>query len=104
MSTPRDAILAGIRGALAGAHAAPAEPASYRRTLDLGRSDLTALFTERIADYDVTVRETTEAGLTEAIAERCAAHDVRRLAVPTDLPSAWLPPGIELVPDEALDN
>jgi len=104
MSTSRDEILARIRGALATAPAATVAAGSYGRTLDLDHAGLVTLFTGRIADYDVTVRTTSENRLSDAIAERCAAHGVRRLGAPADLPAAWRPPGVEVVLDDGLES
>jgi L-lactate dehydrogenase complex protein LldG len=96
----REEILERIREAVADAPA-PATPApAYRRSL--GEVDLVALFTERIVDYDVTVHQTTDVAAT--VADVCAAHGVRRLAVPLDLPDGWRPDGIELVPDDTLSG
>jgi L-lactate dehydrogenase complex protein LldG len=103
MSTAREAILQRIGDALA--HAPAVEPRlepSYRRSLGLATVDLVALFAERIADYDVTVRETTADRLAVALTEACREHAVQRLAVPLDLPDAWHPDGVELVYDDGL--
>ena len=103
MSTARDAILQRIREAVA--HAPAAEPSrkpSYRRSLELDAVELVALFAERIADYDVTVRETTFDRLAAALTEVCSEQGVQRLAVPLDLPDAWHPDGVELVHDDDL--
>ncbi len=103
MSDAREAILGRIREAVA--HAPAAEPSrewSYRLRLDLDAVELVALFAERIADYDVIVRETTSDGLAAALSEVCREHGARRLAVPLDLPDAWQPDGVELVRDGGL--
>jgi L-lactate dehydrogenase complex protein LldG len=103
MSEAREAILGRVRAAVA--HAPAAEPSSerlYRLSLDLDTVELVALFAERIADYDVIVRETTSDRLAAALTEACVEHGVQRLAVPFDLPDAWQPGGVELVRDEGL--
>jgi L-lactate dehydrogenase complex protein LldG len=103
MSEAREAILGRIRAAVA--HAPAAEPSrerSYRLGLGLDTVELVALFAERIADYDVIVRETTSDRLAAALTEVCAEHGVHRLAVPLDLPDAWQPDGVELVRDGGL--
>ena len=105
MTAARDTILQRIRQAVA--HAPAAEPShepAYRRSLDLDAVALVALFAERIADYDVTVRETNAGGLPAALTEVCSEHGVRRLAVPLDLPDAWRPLEVELVRDDELGS
>ncbi len=39
-----------------------------------------------------------------AVALACRARGVRRLAVPSDLPSDWLPRDIEVIPDDDLSH
>jgi L-lactate dehydrogenase complex protein LldG len=93
MNEAREEILQRIRAAVGGVSAEPAFEPSYRRTLD---GDLVELFIERVADYDVTVRET--------VSDACRAHRVSRLAVPVDVPDPWAPAGVELVRDVGLTN
>ena len=102
MTEARDTILRRIREAVAHAPPAPEAERLYRRSLELGEEDLVALFAERVADYDVTVRRTTADGLAATLEEACREHSVQRLAVPLDLPDAWRPDGVELVPDDGL--
>jgi L-lactate dehydrogenase complex protein LldG len=45
------------------------------------------------------VRRVDQAGVAALVAEICAAHGARRLAVPQDLPKAWLPAGVETTGD-----
>ncbi len=61
-------------------------------------------FIERVREYKAIVRIARPDGLTEAIAESCAARGVKRLAVPADLPDGWAPPGVELVREPGLSN
>jgi L-lactate dehydrogenase complex protein LldG len=97
----RDELLARVREAL---RDVPADDApiqrSYRRDGASG-PQAAHLFAERVADYDATVARVDAARLADALAERCAA---RRVAVPSDLPPAWRPPGVELVEDHGLTN
>jgi len=102
-SEAREAILGRIRAVVPAAHPPGARPA-YRRSLELDRAGLVALFAERIADYDVTVHPTTTDGLGAVLGEACRAHAVRRLAVPQDLPAGWRPDGVVLVPDDGLSG
>ena len=58
-----------------------------------------AQFIERVADYKVLVQRVEEASLPQAIAAACAERGVRRLVIPADLPEAWRPAQVELLPD-----
>lgn len=104
MNDARDVVLSRIRSALAAAPTAGPVDLSrdYRRSLDLGQDGLVALFAERVADYGVTVRHTTPARLAADVARVCRERGARRLAVPTDLPKAWRPEGVELLADAGL--
>lgn len=53
-------------------------------------------FCERVAEYKATVRQVSAADLPAAIAASCAARGVKSLVVPPDLPSEWIPDGVEI--------
>ena len=95
----KDAILARIRQALA--DAPPAEPITrdYHQHDDRAHAALLEEFIDRLRDYKAVVYPITNAALAPTIAEICATHGIRSLAVPTDLPPAWLPDGIEVLRD-----
>jgi len=65
------------------------ERAYLRRHHEDGIVDL---FVERVADYRATVRRVSEADLPRAVADVLAGWPEGSLAVPGDLPSAWLGP------------
>jgi iron-sulfur cluster protein len=98
----RGTILGAIRSALADRPAAVDVPRAYRRRTDRSRDEIVALFAERVGEYKASVRIAQPGELPEALAELCGERDARRLAVPTDLPDAWRPNRIELVPDAEL--
>jgi L-lactate dehydrogenase complex protein LldG len=109
MSTARNEVLRRIRSALRDVPAAeqPAEvpvARDYRHAGAPSGPDLVARFAERVAEYKATVRRVATAELPGAIAQSCAAHGVRRLVVPTDLPEDWVPADVELLHDEHLSN
>ncbi len=56
-------------------------------------------FIERVTDYKAVVHRVKERVLPATIAECCSARSIHRLVVPSDIPSAWLPEGIELLSD-----
>lgn len=113
----RDEILARIRraygaGAIGldpgsgawGAHGAPSDAAAAAASAasTYGAAALRDRLAERASEYRAGVRIVAAAAVAEAVGTVCAAHGARRLAVPDGLPSAWAPPGIELVAGAAL--
>ena len=97
MSDAREDRLGRVRAALADRPqpAAAVAAGGYRRA----PADPVALFVERAGEYRATVHRVGQAGVAALVAEICAAHGARRLAVPPDLPEAWLPPGVEATGD-----
>jgi L-lactate dehydrogenase complex protein LldF len=98
----RDAILGAIRSALADAPPTPEVPRTYRRHSDRARDAIVATFAERVGEYRATVRLANRATLAGALTDQCRERAATRLAVPPDLPAAWRPDGVELVPDAGL--
>ena len=109
MSTARDEMLGRIRSALRDV-ASDERPEDvpiahdYRNTDTDTRAALVERFTERLVDYKAKVRRVTAADLPGAIMAACAARGARRIVVPIDLPQAWAPPAVELLPDDGLTN
>ena len=105
MSGARGEVLGRVRAALADVPArAEDEPAPRAyRTADQGDpEERLARFAERVADYRASVRTVAAADLPAAILAACRARGIRRLVVPTDLPAAWRPEGVEVVEDAGL--
>jgi iron-sulfur cluster protein len=100
--TARDAILGAIRSALQDRPPTPQVPRTYRRRSDRPRAEIVATFAERVGEYRATVRLADETTLAAVLTELCRERGATRLAVPPDLPAAWRPDGIELVPDDEL--
>lgn len=75
-------------------------PRDYRHRETDPREEVIERFIERVAEYKVTVRRVEDTALPEAIATACAARNVQRLVVPSDLPERWLPAGIEVLRDD----
>lgn len=103
-NTAREVVLNRIRLALQDVPAQEQPDAvvvarDYRRSESAPREEVLERFVERVAEYKVTVRPIEETSLQEAIASACAAHHVRRLVIPPDLPDTWLPVGVELLQD-----
>jgi L-lactate dehydrogenase complex protein LldG len=73
----------------------------YRHADDSSRAEIISRFAETVAEYRATVHRVEEGGLRDEIAEALARRGVQRLAVPDDLPSDWLPEGIEALRDRA---
>ena len=104
MSAARDEILARVRRALADVPAAESAddvpvPRGYEERDPAGTVER---FLERVADYGAGVRIAASGEIAAAIREACGAHGVGRVAVPPDLPVAWLPPEVEAVVDEGI--
>lgn len=107
MSAAREEILARIGSALADVHKEerPADievDRGYCRSAEAPPDELVRRFAERAAEYHATVVQTNGSDLRTILGERCRARRVRWLAVPTDLPEAWRPDGVEFIPDTRL--
>jgi L-lactate dehydrogenase complex protein LldG len=100
--TAREEVLARVRAAAAVGRdgTAPPRERAYSIASPLAGDAVVARFAERAADYRAGVRRT--AAVAEAIGEILAEHGARTVAVPTDLPEAWRPAAVELVPDDGL--
>jgi L-lactate dehydrogenase complex protein LldG len=96
MSDAREVVLGRIRAALADR---PQPSAAVPPAASPAPADPVALFAERAGEYRAAVRRVDQAGVAALVAEICAAHGARRLAVPQDLPKAWLPAGVETIGD-----
>ncbi|MCW2980303.1 MAG: hypothetical protein JWO14_2030 [Solirubrobacterales bacterium] len=104
MGGAREEILARVGAALSDLSAAArTEPAEIPRLYERGREATPAireLFAERVADYraaPLTLSAPEDIG--GAVSRLAQARGARRLAVPDDLPDAWAPADLELVPD-----
>ena len=60
------------------------------------------LFEERVTDYKVEVVRVREQDIAQQVARSCAARGALRLAVPTDLPTAWRADGLTFLEDDPL--
>jgi L-lactate dehydrogenase complex protein LldG len=96
----KEAILARIRAALAGAPAAPAIPRDYRTSDERDADALVAELIDRLRDYKAQVELIEPAALPAAIAAACERYGIRRLVVPADMPAEWIPAGVEARRDD----
>jgi L-lactate dehydrogenase complex protein LldG len=96
MSDARAAIL----GRVGAGHAAAPAPRAYRRAGTLSDEQRVELFCERAGEVRAEVRRVADVGA--AVDEACRARGVVRLLVPSGVPVAWRPPGVELVGDTLL--
>ncbi len=96
MSGDRDLILGRIRGALADRPQAPQPPAVPRRPAP---AYVPGLFAERAGEYQAKVHRVAEAGVAECIAGICMEHGASQMAVPPELPAAWLPSAVRPLSD-----
>ena len=74
----------------------------YRTVETFPRSEVIALFIDRLVDYKATVTRVTLQGLPASIASACARRGIKRLVVPVDLPSGWVPEGVSILRDPGL--
>jgi L-lactate dehydrogenase complex protein LldG len=74
----------------------------YRRRDERPQVELVARFERGVNDYRARVQRVSAAGLPDAITRACAEQRLRSLAVPAELPDAWLPAELEIVRDEGL--
>ncbi|NJC74165.1 lactate utilization protein C [Planosporangium thailandense] len=87
--TARDEILTRLRTALGPAPQAPPVPRDYRvDNDDAGTATLLETLVDRLADYRTEVTRCRPPELAASIG--LALVEVRRLAVPTDVPADWL--------------
>jgi L-lactate dehydrogenase complex protein LldG len=89
VSAARDAILASVRRATAGAAAPEPIPRTYLRRGALSPADRVTRFCERVDDYRATVRRVSLQELRQTI----DAHAPGRVGVPPGLPAEWRPAG-----------
>ena len=73
----------------------------YRKQDDAPHAEIVERFAERAAEYEATVHRVSEADLPGAIAEACERRGIRRLVIPSGLPDAWVPDGVEALRDGA---
>jgi L-lactate dehydrogenase complex protein LldG len=104
MSGARDEILARVRAAQAEgvAHQHAPTPRDYRHSDARPHDELVALFCERVDDYRAEVQRLAASELAQAIAAAAARHHAQHLVIPAQLPDAWRPHGLALIPDKAL--
>jgi L-lactate dehydrogenase complex protein LldG len=100
MTAAREHILGRIQEALADEPPVYEIPRDYIVASSLDRDAQVERFAERAAEYRATVWRCAEADVREAVAAALAEHGARRVAVPTDLPAAWRPDGIEWLEDD----
>jgi L-lactate dehydrogenase complex protein LldF len=98
----RSAILHRIREALADRPAPVDVPRDYRQSNDDARAAVVALFSERVGEYEASVRSATAQELASVLGKLCRDVGAERMAIPGDLPEAWRPEGIALVEDTDL--
>ena len=96
MSDAREVVLGRIRAALSDR---PQPSAAVLPGIPPAPADPVAQFAERAGEYRAAVHRVDQAGVSALVAEICAAHGARLVAVPQDLPQAWLPPGVERTSD-----
>lgn len=103
----KDAVLGSIRAALADVPRDELPEGvvvarDYARQDNLSAEARLDLFEERVTDYKVTVRRVGEDDIVQQVARLCGARGAKSLAIPADLPRAWLPEGLRFLSDNTL--
>ena len=103
--TARDEILTRVRRALAAVPETerPDDVPVPRGYLEREPDGTLERFVDRVADYGAGVHVVSVSELASAVAAAFRAHGVRRIVVPADVPTAWLPGDVHAVPDTGLD-
>ncbi len=87
----REVILSRIRSGLGPrARQEPQPGRAYPVKGRRRRAQVLDLFAERVSDYRATVTRTAREGLAREVARALEAMGSRRVAVPADIPEAWL--------------
>jgi L-lactate dehydrogenase complex protein LldG len=60
-------------------------------------------FVERVADYGSFVEVVREEGVSHTVEAICRTFGVTAVVVPADLPPAWIPRGIDAIPETGLE-
>jgi L-lactate dehydrogenase complex protein LldG len=89
VTAAREAILAAVRSATAGATPPAAVVRTYRRAGERPPSDRIDLLSERLVEYRATVRRAGALELRAAVEELAPG----RIGIPPGLPEEWRPPG-----------
>jgi L-lactate dehydrogenase complex protein LldG len=98
--TAKEEMLARIRAALTAAPEPTPTPRAYLQHDERDQAAILDELTDRLRDYKARVERVAPEALPDAVAAACAAHGIGRLAIPADLPSEWVPAGIEALRDD----
>jgi len=101
VSEAREAVLTRIRAALEGAPAAPDVPRGYRRGGGSSQDEVEATFAARVEETGAVVVRGDD-DVRAALSAVLADHGAASIVVPTDLPDALRPSGLEVVEDDVL--
>ncbi len=102
MSNARAEILERVRATNGGATTLTPTRRDYRQADERSRDELVALFCERLRDYKAKVEYVELPDLPGAIGAAASRHGARRVVTPAQLPNEWMPPDLELTPDQSL--
>jgi L-lactate dehydrogenase complex protein LldG len=105
VTTARDEILARAADALTDVAAGESaeDVVVPRRYLTGEPGDRVGRFVERVSEYQAEVIRIRSTDVAETVADVCRRRGIERVAVPDDLPAAWLPEDVRPVSAEHLD-
>lgn len=104
LSESRNEILMRVRRGLADVPSDERpEDVQVPRDYLVGEADGTLeRFVERVADYEALVQVVARREVASAVGEACSTFAVATLVVPAGVPSDWIPPGINQIPETGL--
>ena len=107
MISAKDQILEKIRSATGGTKPSREKdynsvPREYKRVGSMARAAIVECFIDRLHDYDSNVNRCADGEISSTIYGVLNAREINRLLMPSGLPPAWLPTGIDFVTDALL--
>ncbi len=96
----KEAILARIRRATADSPTAPSIPHDFLTHDGRNREAILEEFIDRLIDYKAVVTHCSSADLPQTIATACEQLHITHLAIPSDVPSTWLPASVTVLSDD----
>jgi len=100
-----DLALASRRAWVEASHPAHSGAAEYlREDANLSREQIIEQFVERVTEYKATVHRVKADSLAKAIEAALNRRGARRLVIPADLDSSWVPSHLLVLSDPGLTN
>jgi L-lactate dehydrogenase complex protein LldG len=103
--TTKEAILARVQDALQDVPTSerPSDVEVPRDYREVEPHKVVERFVERVSEYRTVVKRLRPGEIAAAVAALCREHRVATLGIPADLPEAWRPRSVRLVPEAGLE-